>query len=137
MPEVAIIFIRNSSGDLFLHQRLPTKRTFPDKYGIGAGGHVDPGENPTQAAIRELYEETTLQTPLEYICTVDFDESDFKERAHLFVTVYDGDIQTDASEWQWSGWMTRAQVDDLRDAGKLCTDTAEMYRRYLETPKFA
>ncbi len=128
--EVAIIFIRNSAGDLFVHQRLASKKAFPNKYGIGAGGHVDPGETPHAAAQRELKEETNLETPVSFICTVEFDEPSFQQISHLFITAAEGDILNDKTEWQTSGWMTREQVDGLALRGELCTDTAEMYRRY-------
>ena len=62
-PEVAVIFIRNTGGDFFVHQRQATKETFPNKYGLGAGGYVDEGETPSTAAQRELLEETGLETP--------------------------------------------------------------------------
>lgn len=130
-PEVAVIFIRNRDGHFFVHQRLPTKETFPNKYGLGAGGYVDPGETPSLAAQRELLEETGLETPVRYVCTLDFDEAQFQQTSHLYVTEGDGPIRNDATEWQWSGWMSKAEVDDLRRKNKLCTDTAALYERYI------
>jgi 8-oxo-dGTP pyrophosphatase MutT (NUDIX family) len=129
-PEVAIIFIRNTRGDFFVHQRLVTKETFPNKYGIGAGGYPDSSESPSMAAQRELREETGLQTPIEYVCTLEFDDPDFQQISHLFVTEGDGPIRNDATEWQWSGWMSKTEVDDLLSENKLCTDTAALYQRY-------
>jgi 8-oxo-dGTP pyrophosphatase MutT (NUDIX family) len=130
-PEVAVIFIRNRVGDFFVHQRLPTKETFPNKYGLGAGGYVDSSESPNMAAQRELREETGLQTPIQYVCTLEFDAPDFHQISHLFVTEGDGPIRNDETEWQWSGWMSKAEVDDLLRESKLCTDTAALYERYV------
>ena len=73
-PEVAIIFIRNAAGDFFVHQRLATKETFPNRYGLGAGGYVDAGETPHSAAQRELFEETGLETPVQHVCRLEFDD---------------------------------------------------------------
>ena len=130
-PEVAVIFIRNTDGDFFVHQRLPTKETFPNKYGLGAGGYVDRGETPSLAAQRELLEETGLETPVRYVCTLDFDETQFQQISHLYVTEGEGPIRNDATEWRWSGWMSKAEVDDLLRANKLCIDTAALYERYI------
>ena len=130
-PEVAIVFIRNTKEDFFVHQRLATKETFPNKYGLGAGGYVDEGETPTMAAQRELFEETGLETPVRHVCRLEFDDPDFQQTSHLFVTESEGPIQNDQKEWQWSGWMSKAEVDDLLRQNKLCTDTAAMYQRYI------
>jgi len=130
-PEVAIIFIRNTKGDFFVHQRLATKETFPNKYGLGAGGYVDEGETPTMAAQRELLEETGLETPVRRVCRLEFDDPDFQQISHLFVAESEGPIHNDEKEWQWSGWMSKAKVDDLLRENKLCTDTAALYERYV------
>jgi 8-oxo-dGTP pyrophosphatase MutT (NUDIX family) len=130
-PEVAVIFIRNTDGDFFVHRRLPTKKTFPNKYGLGAGGYVDEGETPRLAAQRELLEETGLETPVRYVCTLEFDDPDFQQISHLYVAESEGPIHNDEQEWQWSGWMSKAEVDDLLRENKLCTDTAALYERYV------
>ena len=130
-PEVAIIFIRNAAGDFFVHQRLASKQTFPNKFGVGAGGYVDAGETPSFAAQRELFEETGLETPVQQVCRLEFNDEDFQQISYLFVTEYEGPIQNDKNEWQWSGWMSKAEVDDLLRNDKLCTDTAALYERYI------
>jgi ADP-ribose pyrophosphatase YjhB (NUDIX family) len=119
------------TGTFLSTRRLATKETFPDKYGIGAGGYVDEGETPSMAAQRELLEETGLETPVRYLCTLEFDDSEFHQISHLFVTKSEKPIRNDAKEWQWSGWMSKAEVDDLLREDKLCTDTAALYERYV------
>jgi 8-oxo-dGTP pyrophosphatase MutT (NUDIX family) len=130
-PEVAVIFIRNAHGDFFVHQRLGTKETFPNKYGLGAGGYVDGGETPSLAAQRELLEETGLETPVRYVFSLEFDDPQFQQISHLYLTEGEGPIRNDATEWQWSGWMSKAEVDGLLRENKLCTDTAALYERYV------
>ncbi len=131
--EVSIVFIRNSKGEFFLHQRLASKKKFPNKFGIGAGGHIDEGETPENAAVRELFEETGLRTPVKYLFTMDFDLPDFQQISHAYVTETDETLRTDETEWQWSGWMKKEAVDRLLADGKLCTDTGVMYERYIQS----
>jgi hypothetical protein len=42
-------------------------------------------------------------------------------------------IDTDESEWQWSGWVDKVGVDQLYREGKLCMDTGVLYQKYLES----
>ena len=128
---VVVIFIRNSKGEFFVHQRLSTKRIFPNLFGLGAGGHIDSGEEPLAAAKRELSEETKLTSPVQYLFTKEFKVPDTNEIAHLYSTESDNDIETDKSEWQWSGWMKKEEVDQLLSENKLCPDTAGLYTQYI------
>ena len=130
--QIAVIFINNSKGEFFVHQRLSSKKTFPNLYGIGAGGHVDEDEQPLEAATRELREETGLVSPVTSLFVMDFDTSDMNHRAHLYTTQSDAPITTDSSEWQWSGWMNKKDLDQLAAENKLCPDTKAMYLRYQE-----
>ena len=68
---------------------------------------------------------------MRYICTLDFDQTQFRQISHLYVIECDGPIRNDATEWQWSGWMSKAEVDGLLRENKLCTDTAALYERYV------
>ena len=38
----------------------------------------------------------------------------------------------DASEWQWSGWLTASELAALARDGKLCPDTAALLERYWD-----
>jgi len=38
MKRIATIIIRNQAGDFFVHQRKENKKTFPNLFGLGAGG---------------------------------------------------------------------------------------------------
>ena len=129
--EIVVIFIKNSKGEFFIHQRLATKKTFPNRYGLGAGGHVDEGEDKEVAAKRELLEETGLATPVEYLFSEDFETPEIFQTVHLFITHTDEPIETDQSEWQWSGWKTKEEINVLSAEEKLCTDTNVLYKKFV------
>lgn len=46
--------------DVLLQKRAASKRTWPNRYDISAAGHIDLGETPLDAALREAKEEINL-----------------------------------------------------------------------------
>lgn len=58
--ECAGVALFNRQGQVFIGQRAPAKNvTFMDAWQLPQGG-IDKGEEPIDAAIRELYEETSV-----------------------------------------------------------------------------
>jgi mutator protein MutT len=63
--------IRNEDGEILLLQRSFNDDFMPGKWCL-PGGKIEPGENPTQAAGRELMEETCLSiSPLDFLKTIE------------------------------------------------------------------
>ncbi len=54
---VKILIFNLEHSKMLMQQRSQTKDTNPNKWSVGVGGHVDPGETYEAAAIRELFEE--------------------------------------------------------------------------------
>jgi len=54
------LHIFNSKGELFLQKRSATKDVEPNKWDSSVGGHIDLGETPETAALREANEEIGL-----------------------------------------------------------------------------
>lgn len=50
-------FIFNKNGEVLLQKRSKEKKTFPNKWDVTLGGHVDAGEYGRQSLIREAKEE--------------------------------------------------------------------------------
>lgn len=47
--------------EILLQKRAANKRTWPNRYDISAAGHIDLGETPLDAALREMKEEINLE----------------------------------------------------------------------------
>lgn len=131
-PEMVVIIIRNSTGQFFVHQRGPNKEMFPLRYGLGAGGHIEPEETPEDAAKRELGEETGIEGESSFLFEVDFKSPEVSHVIHVFEVSWDRGISP-CEEWIWGGWLTEKEVDRLADADELCPDTMIIYRKYTAT----
>jgi len=129
---IAITIIRRKNGDYFVHQRLESKRQYPGLFGVGAGGSCEPDELPELAAARELAEETGLSGTLKPLFVLEYREPGTFHELFVFELTTEGSPGHDASEWEWSGWLDRAELAELADSGKLCPDTEALLRRYWE-----
>ena len=124
-----VIIVQNSSGQLFVHQRSADRETFPLLFGLGAGGHVEPREEPIQAAKRELKEELDIEVELKPLFSINFKSDEFKHIVHVFKALYDGKMGS-SGEFKWSGWMNIEEVNQLADDNKLCPDTKILYEKW-------
>lgn len=55
------VCIVNQDNDILLQKRSESKKAFPNMWSMFVTGHVISGENPKQAAVREIYEEIGLK----------------------------------------------------------------------------
>lgn len=59
------VWRRSGTGgiEILVQRRASQKPTWPDKLDISVGGHIDLGETPLQAAVREVKEEIGVDIP--------------------------------------------------------------------------
>ncbi|GAA3628341.1 NUDIX domain-containing protein [Lentzea roselyniae] len=108
----ATIIVRSVDGSrVYVHRRTDTKDIFPGLYDCTAGGVIDAGGNPGEAAERELREELGVEVPLKKL----FISKYVDDRTRYHVWVYeartDGPFTHQPEEVAWGGWM---DLDELR-----------------------
>jgi isopentenyl-diphosphate Delta-isomerase len=79
-----------TGAEVLLQKRAASKMTWPNLYDISAAGHIDLGEDPVTAALREAKEEIDLQVSADQLQSIGV------HRAHLPA----GD-QAIENEFQW------------------------------------
>ncbi|HLF54443.1 MAG TPA: NUDIX domain-containing protein [Candidatus Nanoarchaeia archaeon] len=130
MGEIVIIIVQKYEK-LYVHQRSSKKKVDPSLFGLGAGGKVEPGESPLEAAARELDEELEIKKrPEELEKLFDFPFPERNYHVHVFRTCHYGEINPRTAEFQWGGWMNCSEIDPLAEQGKLCPDTKIAYERF-------
>ncbi|MCZ4589382.1 NUDIX domain-containing protein [Rhodococcus opacus] len=136
------VLVRSGDGKrLYVHRRSDTKTVFAGHHDCLAGGVVDPGETPEEAAARELAEELGVTgVGLTPIAAVAWDGhwQGMRLRCHLYAyeTHWDGPIVHQASEIAAGWWWTPHElVTHLRDPQwPFVPDTRALLEDYLVTP---
>jgi 8-oxo-dGTP pyrophosphatase MutT (NUDIX family) len=106
------VLVRDRAGRVYLHRRAPGKLLWPDRYDCWAGGVIGPGEDPTQAAARELAEELGITgvalTPIEHF---PFVGDGLRCHQFTFEVRWDGPVVHQPEEIVWGEWVS---LDELR-----------------------
>ena len=108
------VFVLNKAGKIFLQKRSKKKDVFPGKYECSVSGHVQKGETPEQAAVRELKEELGIEAKPEQLkelfqLKIEFPPEHEIVRQYI-LEGYDGQITLDPEEVERGGYIT---LDDL------------------------
>ena len=91
---VVHLHVFNNAGELFLQKRPEWKDIQPGKWDTAVGGHIDLGETPEEALVREVREELGITefTP-QRLGMYFFESQRERELVYVFQTVYDGEIR--------------------------------------------
>lgn len=121
-------------GDKLLILQRANDGMFSDEWCI-PGGHIDPGEEPIEAASRELFEETGIKLDIDCLAEVGvYENKDVK--IHYFMghidTYAPANVLLDSSEEIGSAWI--APITELKDY-KFIFDMKENIEKILGLQK--
>ena len=99
------VFVLNNQGQVLLQKRSANKKYFPNTWAL-CTGHVENGETPKEAALRELNEELGVSVSLKQIFSFSFGKFDSQNIYFFYVIcnlpVDEFSIQEEElSEVQW------------------------------------
>ena len=99
------VLVLNNQGQVLLQKRSANKKYFPNTWAL-CTGHVENGETPKEAALRELNEELGVTVSLEQIFSFSFGKFDSQNTYFFYVicnlSVDEFSIQEEElSEVQW------------------------------------
>lgn len=111
---VVHLHVFNSRGEVYLQKRPEWKDIQPGKWDTAVGGHVDYGETPEEALMREVREELGITDfVLERLGMYVFDSQRESELVYVNRTVYDGAVNPSADELAGGRFWT---LDEIRKA---------------------
>jgi 16S rRNA (adenine1518-N6/adenine1519-N6)-dimethyltransferase len=105
------VLIFNPAGEVFLQLRSRWKDRHPLAWDSSAAGHVNPGEEYDQTAIRELREELRIEIPLERVAKLAASERTDCEFICLYRGSYDGKLRPNLSEIEAGRFFPPTIVD--------------------------
>lgn len=89
----AHVLLFNSTGELLLQKRAENKDIQPNKWDTSVGGHLDPGEDYKQAAIREMKEELGVEgIPITFLYHSRIRNEIESENIATYLAIYDGEV---------------------------------------------
>jgi len=107
-----IVVLSLDGARIYVHRRTDTKDVFPGLYDCTAGGVIDAGETPDEAAARELREELGVESPLTFLFRTGYVDERTRYHAWVYETRSDGPFTHQPEEVAWGAWMG---LDELRD----------------------
>ena len=111
---VVHLHVFNSKGEVYLQKRPEWKDIQPGKWDTSVGGHLDAGETPEQALVREVREElgiTDFQPERKGMYV--FESRRERELVYVNSTIYDGPIEPSAEELDGGRFWS---IDEIREA---------------------
>ena len=111
---VVHLHVFNNNGEIFLQKRPEWKDIQPGKWDTAVGGHIDYGETPEDALLREVREELgiTTFTP-QWLGMYVFESQRERELVYVYQMVYDGEIRPSEAELDGGRFWT---IDEIRSA---------------------
>ena len=131
---VVHLHVFNSRGDVYLQKRPEWKDIQPGKWDTAVGGHIDYGETPEEALLREVREELGITdfSPV-FIDKYVFESQRERELIHVFRTNYDGDISPSKDELDDGRFWTIEEIHEAMGKEILTPNFESEFMRFLLT----
>jgi len=130
---VVHLHVFNSKGELYLQKRPAWKDIQPAKWDTAVGGHIDFGETPEQALMREVCEELGIDDFIpQRIGQYVFESSRERELVYVNRTIYDGAITPSISELDGGRFWRIEEIKNAIGKGVFTPNFESEFARFLQ-----
>ena len=132
---VVHLHVFNTRGDVYLQKRPAWKDIQPGKWDTAVGGHLDYGETPEQALLREVREELGITdfTPV-FMGKYVFESQRERELVYVHRTTYEGPIQPSQDELDGGRFWSLQEIRSALGQGILTPNFEREFQRFFLTP---
>ena len=124
------LHVFNSAGDIYLQKRPEWKDIQPGKWDTAVGGHIDYGETPEEALLREVREELGITDfKPEFVGKYVFESRRERELVYVSRTVYDGPIRPSAEELDGGRFWTMKEISEAMGQNILTPNFESEFKR--------
>lgn len=129
---VVHLHVFNSKGQLYLQLRPKWKDIQPGKWDTAVGGHVDYGEEISDALHREVREELGIVDFVpQFVARYVFESTRERELVHVYRTVYDGEIAP-TNELDGGQFWDLDEISENLNADVFTPNFVNEYQRFLK-----
>ncbi len=127
---VVHLHVFSSSGDIYLQKRPEWKDIQPGKWDTAVGGHIDYGETPEDALLREAREELGItEFDVEFVTKYVFESSKERELVYVHRCIYDGEIRPSTEELDGGRFWTMHELREAMGKGVLTPNFESEFKR--------
>ena len=129
---VVHLHVFNPQGDVYLQKRPEWKDIQPGKWDTAVGGHIDYGETPEVALLREVREELGITDfKPEFVGKYVFESKRERELVYVHRTIYDGAIMPSKEELDGGRFWTMEEVREAIGQGVLTPNFESEFVRFF------
>lgn len=129
---VVHLHVFNSKGEVYLQRRPAWKDIQPGKWDTSVGGHIDYGETPEQALVREVREELgIIDFVPEQMGMYVFESSRERELVYVHRTIYDGPVMPSAEELDGGRFWSMDEIRVAIGHGFLTPNFESEFKRFF------
>jgi len=128
---VVHLHVFSPDGRLYLQHRPAWKDIQPDKWDTAVGGHVDYGETPAEALVREAREELGIEGfEAEPLGLYVMQSERERELVYSFRTTWHGDLRP-SQELDGGAFFTLGEIRDRIGCGVFTPNFEQEFERYF------